>query len=110
MAFDKAKAHLEKFGLGDRVKEFPVSSATVELAAQAVGCEPAHIAKTLSFMVDGHPVLTEVETDALDGLWWGEDRYYQFAVARLGRQVLFVRYRGAADLRGEAAYLASLLT
>lgn len=64
MAFDKAKAHLEKFGLGDRVKEFPVSSATVELAAQAVGCEPAHIAKTLSFMVDGHPVLIVAAGDA----------------------------------------------
>ena len=49
MAFDRAKEHLDRLGLGDRVKEFSVSSATVELAAQAVGCEPAHIAKTLSF-------------------------------------------------------------
>ncbi|MDY5510197.1 MAG: DUF2812 domain-containing protein [Dysosmobacter sp.] len=63
-----------------------------------------------SFGVDGHPVLTEVETDALDGLWWGEDRYYQFAVARLGRQVLFVQYEGDSDLRQEGAYFASLLT
>ena len=57
MAFDIAKAHLEKFGFGDRVQEFEVSSATVELAAQAVGCEPAHIAKTLSFMTAEGPVL-----------------------------------------------------
>ena len=49
MAFDRAKAHLDKLGLGDRVKEFSVSSATVELAAQAAGVEPARIAKTLSF-------------------------------------------------------------
>ena len=41
----------------DRVLEFEVSSATVELAAVAVGCEPARIAKTLSFMVDDAPIL-----------------------------------------------------
>lgn len=39
MAFDIAKEHLEKLGLGDRMHTFEVSSATVELAAQAVGCE-----------------------------------------------------------------------
>ena len=63
MAFDIAKQHLEGFGLGDRVKVFEVSSATVELAALAVGCEPARIAKTLSFIVDGHPVLVVAAGD-----------------------------------------------
>ena len=48
MAFDIAKEHLNQFSLGGRVQVFDVSSATVDLAAQAVGCEPAHIAKTLS--------------------------------------------------------------
>ena len=48
----------------DRVLEFPVSSATVELAAIAVGCEPARIAKTLSFMVDGTPILIVTAGDA----------------------------------------------
>lgn len=62
-----------------------------------------------SFGVDGHPALTAVETDTLDGFWWGEDRHYQFAVARLGRQVLFVQYEGDTDLRTEKTYLASLL-
>ena len=62
-----------------------------------------------SLGVDGHPALTAVETDDLDGLGWGEDRYYQFAVARLGRQVLFVQYEGDTDLRQEGAYFASLL-
>ena len=62
-----------------------------------------------SLGVDGHPALTAAETDALDGFWWGEDRYYQFAVARLGRQVLFVQYEGDTDLRQEDAYFASLL-
>lgn len=65
--------------------------------------------RTASFGMDGHPALTAVETDDLDGLWWGEDRDYQFAVARLGRQVLFVRYEGDADLRTADEYLAGLL-
>lgn len=52
MAFDKAKAHLEKYGLSDRVKVFDTSSATVELAAAALGCEGARICKSLSFKID----------------------------------------------------------
>ena len=55
MAFQAAKEFLEKRGFGDRIKEFDVSSATVELAAVAVGCEPAHIAKTLSFLTGEGP-------------------------------------------------------
>lgn len=62
-----------------------------------------------SFGVDGHPALTAVETDDLDGLWWGEDQYYQYAVARLGRQVLLVEYEGETDLRTAGDYLAGLL-
>lgn len=54
MAIEKVREYFEGLGLGARVREFAVSSATVELAAQAVGCEPARIAKTLSFaMGDG---------------------------------------------------------
>ena len=49
MAIDKVKAYFKQLGMEDRILEFDVSSATVELAAVAVGCEPAHIAKTLSF-------------------------------------------------------------
>lgn len=49
MSISRARAHLKKHGLEDRILEFDVSSATVALAAQALGCEPAHIAKTLSF-------------------------------------------------------------
>lgn len=63
-----------------------------------------------SLGVDGHPVLTAAEADALDGFWWGEDRYYQFTVARLGRQVLFVQYEGDTDLRAREDYFASLLS
>lgn len=49
MSLERVTTFLSERGLGDRVKSFAVSSATVELAAQAVGVEPARIAKTLSF-------------------------------------------------------------
>lgn len=50
MAYEIAKAQLERYGLADRIQLFDVSSATVELAAEALGCEGCRIAKTLSFM------------------------------------------------------------
>ena len=49
MSIERARAHLAKYGLEDRIRELTVSSATVALAAEALGCEPARIAKTLSF-------------------------------------------------------------
>ena len=64
MAIEKVKQYFEAFGLADRVREFTVSSATVELAAQALNCEPCRIAKTLSFLVDGRPVLIVAAGDA----------------------------------------------
>lgn len=57
MSAEKAKAHLEKYGLGDRIKTLEQSSATVELAAAALGCEPARIAKSLTFNVNDAPVM-----------------------------------------------------
>ena len=57
MSIEKVRAYFRSFGLEDRVMEFPVSSATVELAAQALGCAPCRIAKTLSFSVDSAPIL-----------------------------------------------------
>ena len=57
MSIEKAKAYLRQFGAEDRVIEFPVSSATVELAAEAVHCEPARIAKTLSFRTNDGVIL-----------------------------------------------------
>ena len=64
MSIEKVKDYFIQFGMLDRILEFPVSSATVELAAIAVGCEPARIAKTLSFMVDGKPILIVTAGDA----------------------------------------------
>ena len=64
MSIETARAYLREKGFEDRIREFDVSSATVELAAQAVGCEPARIAKTLSFAVDGGCVLIVCAGDA----------------------------------------------
>lgn len=64
MAVDDVKRHLAEFGLDGRVREFDTSSATVELAAQAVGTEPRRIAKTLSFLVDGRAILIVAAGDA----------------------------------------------
>lgn len=64
MSIEKVKAYFKTCDMEDRVLEFTVSSATVELAAQAVGCEPGRIAKTLSFMVNEGPVLIVAAGDA----------------------------------------------
>ena len=64
MAVEKIKEFFKQYGMEDRVQEFGVSSATVELAAQALNCEPCRIAKTLSFLVDGHAVLIVAAGDA----------------------------------------------
>ena len=64
MSIERARAHLSKYSLQNRIQEFTVSSATVELAAQALNCEPCRIAKTLSFNVNGTPVLIVAAGDA----------------------------------------------
>ena len=57
MSLEKARERLKKFDADNRIIEFDVSSATVELAAEAVGCEPARIAKTLSFRTNDGVIL-----------------------------------------------------
>lgn len=57
MAIEKVKAYFGKYGMEERIQEFDVSSATVELAAAALHCEPQRIAKTLSFMAGERAVL-----------------------------------------------------
>lgn len=64
MAIEKVRAYFKQNGLAGRIREFDVSSATVELAAQALKCEPCRIAKTLSFLVDGHAILIVAAGDA----------------------------------------------
>lgn len=64
MAIDRAREHLAKYGLDSKIIEFDVSSATVQLAAEAIGCEPCRIAKSLSFLVGATPILVVAAGDA----------------------------------------------
>lgn len=64
MAIEAVREFFARQGIADRIREFDTSSATVELAAQALGCEPRRIAKSLSFMVNGHAVLVVAAGDA----------------------------------------------
>ena len=65
MAIDKVRAYFAKLGIEDRIMEFDVSSATVELAAEAVGTQPERICKTLSFLKpDGGCILIQAAGDA----------------------------------------------
>ena len=64
MSIERVRQYFEPFDMADRIREFPVSSATVELAARAVGCEPCRIAKTLSFLIEGRAVLVVAAGDA----------------------------------------------
>ena len=63
MSVQHVREYLMQFNAAERVMEFPVSSATVELAAQALNCEGARIAKTLSFMAGDIPLLIVMAGD-----------------------------------------------
>lgn len=63
MSFENVKNYFEKFGMGDRCVLQEQSSDTVEHAAQAIGCLPAQIAKTMSFMVADEPVMIVMAGD-----------------------------------------------
>lgn len=64
MSIEVVKSYFKSLGIEDRILEFPVSSATVELAAQALNCAPERIAKTLSFKVDESAILIVAAGDA----------------------------------------------
>lgn len=64
MSIERVRAYFRERGIEDRVREFDVSSATVELAAAALQCEPQRIAKTLSFMLEGKAILIVAAGDA----------------------------------------------
>ena len=64
MSIEKVRAYFESCGIADRIREFTVSSATVELAAAALGCDGAHIAKTMSFMTPDGVILVVAAGDA----------------------------------------------
>ena len=64
MSIEKVRAYFKPLGIEERIREFDVSSATVELAAVAVGVEGARIAKSLSFKVEDQPIIIVVAGDA----------------------------------------------
>lgn len=64
MSIEKARAYLSEVGLGEKIREFDVSSATVELAAKALGVDGCRIAKTLSFKIGEEAILILATGDA----------------------------------------------
>jgi prolyl-tRNA editing enzyme YbaK/EbsC (Cys-tRNA(Pro) deacylase) len=64
MSFEKVKSYFDDLGLESKVKRLNESSATVEEAAKAIGCEPKQIAKTMSFLLEETPILIVTAGDA----------------------------------------------
>ena len=64
MTIEKVRNFFKAFNMEKRIQEFAVSSATVELAAQALNCEPCRIAKSLAFIADEKPILVVAAGDA----------------------------------------------
>ena len=64
MAIENVRNFLKQYNMDTQIQEFAVSSATVDLAASALGCEPERIAKSLSFLVNGQAVLVVTSGDA----------------------------------------------
>jgi len=94
MSIEEVKAYFEKFNMKDRILEFEVSSATVELAAAALNSEPQRIAKTLSFDVDGKTILIVAAGDVRV-----DRKKYK---ARFGAKIKMLKLDEAPDLIGHA--------
>jgi prolyl-tRNA editing enzyme YbaK/EbsC (Cys-tRNA(Pro) deacylase) len=94
MAINKVKEYFGKFGMEDRVLEFDQSSATVELAAQALNCEAKRIAKTLSFKMNDKAILIVTAGDARI-----DNRKYK---ERFGAKAVMLDYSEAEAIIGHA--------
>ncbi|MDR1495633.1 MAG: YbaK/EbsC family protein [Clostridiales Family XIII bacterium] len=64
MSLESVRDYLKKWGIEDRILEFPTSSATVEEAARAIGCREKEIAKTMSFKIGDAAMLIVMAGDA----------------------------------------------
>ena len=94
MSIEKVRAYFATFGMEERILEFPVSSATVELAAKALNCEGCRIVKTLSFNVNGKAILICAAGDAkVDNAKYN---------ARFGAKAKMLSHEEAATLIGHA--------
>lgn len=94
MSIEKVRAYFKNYGMENRIREFPVSSATVELAAVAVGVEPARIAKTLSFKLRDRVLLIVCAGDAKV-----DNRAYK---AEFGGKATMLGHDEAAEYVGHA--------
>jgi prolyl-tRNA editing enzyme YbaK/EbsC (Cys-tRNA(Pro) deacylase) len=88
MSIEKGREYLKQFGVEDRVREFTVSSATVELAAQALGVEGARIAKTLSFKSGEGCILVVTAGDARIDNHKFKDKFHMKASMPSAEEVL----------------------
>ena len=94
MSIEKVREHFTSLGIADRIMEFDVSSATVELAAKAVGVEGARIAKTLSFLMKDEPILIVVAGDGRI-----DNKKYK---ATFGAKAKMLSHDQAAEMIGHA--------
>lgn len=90
MSIEKGRAYFRQFGMEDRVREFDVSSATVELAALALGVEGARIAKTLSFKKDDSCILILAAGDARIDNHKFKDKFHMKAKMLAHEEVLSI--------------------
>lgn len=90
MSIEKGRAYFRQFGMEDRVREFDVSSATVELAALALGVEGARIAKTLSFKKDDSCILILAAGDARIDNHKFKDKFHMKAKMLAPKEVLSI--------------------
>ena len=90
MSIEKGRAYFRQFGIEDRVREFDVSSATVELAALALGVEDARIAKTLSFKKDDSCILILAAGDARIDNHKFKDKFHMKAKMLAPEEVLSI--------------------
>lgn len=87
MSYEKVKEYFDNVGLADRVVIREHIGDTVEHAAQAIGCEPAHIAKTMSFIQNGEPALIVMAGDAKVNNTKYKAGFHQKAIMIPGDQV-----------------------
>ena len=94
MSIERVREYFRKLGIEDRVMEIDESSATVALAAKALGCEEGRIAKTISFSLDGEPILIVTAGDMKI-----DNAKYK---SRFGKKAKMLSHEEAAQLIGHA--------
>ena len=94
MSIERVREYFKTLGIADRIKEIDESSATVALAAKALGCVEGRIAKTISFSLDGAPILIVAAGDMKI-----DNAKYK---ARFGKKAKMLSHEEAAELIGHA--------